>query len=327
MGDCEVIITGDTVPADTGIEESELERIGATIRPIKANTESDLIEKATGCSAIIAKNNPPVTGKVLKALDKCKIVARAGAGVDSIDISAARHKGLLVTNVESYCEDEVSDHTLALILGCLRKITELTNEVKDGNWDRKRMKPAHRLNEMTLGLVGMGKISRLVAKKSAQFGFRLIGYDPYASETRFLKSEVEKASWKKLLETSDVISIHVPLTNETKDMFRSREFRKMKDSAYVVNTSRGKIIDQGSLIDALRSGHIAGAGLDVLQEEPPEKNALFGLENVAITPHVAWYSEESERECRQRAAREIRRALTGKDPLSPVSSRGYTRNG
>jgi len=316
----EIVVTDDTLPATTEIEERELEGIGSTIRPIKASSEEDLIDKAHGCSAILAVNNPPVTGEVIKTLDKCRIIARAGSGVDSIDISAARENGVLVTNVESYCEAEVSDHAMALILACLRKVIELSNEVKNEAWDRKRIKPAHRLNELTLGLVGLGKISRLVAKKAEPFGFRLIGFDPYVSETEFSKSAVKEASREKLLESSDVISIHAPLTNETKYMFGSQEFRKMKDSAYIVNTSRGKIIDEAALIDALENDLLAGAGLDVLEKEPPERSSLFDLDNVIITPHVAWYSEESERECRQKAAREIGRVLTGKGPINPVNS-------
>ena len=318
MEEFEVIITDDTAPGATEIEARELKGIVVNIRPIKASTEEDLIVKAAECSAILAKNNPPVTVKVLKSLDRCRIIARAGSGVDSIDIHAAWDNGILVTNVESYCEDEVSDHALALILACLRKVPQLSSEVKGGNWDRERIKPAHRLNELTLGLVGLGKISRLVAKKSASFGFRLIGYDPYLSEVEFLRSGVEKVSWKRLLEASDVISIHAPLTGETEYMFGSQEFRKMKGSAYVVNTSRGKIIDGRALRDALENSLVAGAGLDVLEEEPPETSPLFNLENVIITPHVGWYSEESERECRKKASREIRRVLTGKDPVSPV---------
>lgn len=320
MVEYEVLVTDDTVPESTGIEERELEEVGATIRPIKANTEKDLFDKAINCSAILAKNNPPVTRKVLNSLERCRIIARAGSGVDSINVCAARENDIFVTNVKSYCEDEVSDHTLALIFACLRKITKLDREVNRGNWDRNLIKPVHRLSELTLGLVGLGKISRQVAEKSTSFGFRLVGFDPYVSDSEFLRTGVEEVAWKKLLEVSDVISIHAPLTSETRHMFGRQEFRHMKDFAYIVNTSRGKIIDEEALVYALEKGLISGAGLDVLEDEPTETSPLFDLENVTITPHVAWYSEEAERECRQKASREIRRVLTGKDPHNPLSS-------
>lgn len=315
----EIIVTDDKAPSDLALEQEVFKKIDANLKAIGVTKEKDLTEKAANCDAILAKNNPPVTNKVLSLLEKCQIIARAGMGVDSIDVSAAEKNNTFVTNVTSYCEDEVSDHAITLILTCLRKVARLNREVKGGEWDRESIKPAHRLNRMTLGLVGFGKIAQKLAKKANQFGFNLVGCDPYVSQDEFSDSGAEKTSMEKLLDKSDVVSIHVPLTSETNHLFGSREFKKMKTSAYIVNTSRGEIIDQTALTYALEKEWIAGAGLDVLEEEPPQDSSLLRLDNVVITPHVAWYSEEAEEESRQKAAREVKRVLTGEKPLNPIN--------
>lgn len=257
---------------------------------------------------------------MIKGLDKCKIIARTGIGVDNVDLDAATKKGIMVTNVPSYCEDEVSDHALALILSFCRKICYYSNRVRKGDWDWKGGKPLYRLKNQTLGIVALGKIARLVAKKAAGFGFNIVFYDPYVKEEEIDELHIEKVEFKQLLEISDIISVHTPLTDETRHLFGEAEFQQMKGSAYLINTSRGPIIEEEALYKALSSGAIAGAGLDVLESEPPDPdNPLFELDNVILTPHTGWYSEDSETDLRRQATKEIVRVLQGKKPLNLVN--------
>ena len=308
------IIVVDLDYPDLEVEREVLKDIDADLVPARCRSEEEVIEAARDADAILCRHNAPISRYTIDSLRNCKVIARSGVGVDTIDINAATDKGIVVINVPSYCEDEVSDHTLALILACTRKVVRFTEEIKSGNWDRSSERPIYRLRGQTLGLVGFGKIARMVAQKAQALSLKVIAFDPYVPEEGFKKDKVRKVEFDELLQGSDIISIHTLLTDETKYMFGYKAFKKMKNSAYIVNASRGAVVDEEALYDTLVNGDIAGAGLDVLEQEPPSDNPLFKLNNVVLTPHIAWYSEESQIECRTKACRDIIKVLKGEIP-------------
>jgi D-3-phosphoglycerate dehydrogenase / 2-oxoglutarate reductase len=225
----------------------------------------------------------------------------------------------VVTKVPDYCIDEVSDHAMALLLALVRKIPSSSARTHGGRWEMKAVVPIHRLRGSVLGLAGFGRIPQLVAPKAKAFGMKVIAYDPFVPEDVFKKAGVERVDLAPLIATSDYISIHTPLTPETKHLFNRETFGQMKRGAYIVNTARGPIIDEAALAEALDSGQIAGAALDVMSQEPPPSSPLFGRDNVIITPHTSFYSEESLVELQVKAAQEVVSVLSGNAPRNPVN--------
>jgi D-3-phosphoglycerate dehydrogenase len=259
-------------------------------------------------------------GEVLRGLAKCRIVARTGIGVDTVDLPTATALGIIVTNVPDYCIDEVSDHALALILALTRKVVSSTAAVKGGSWAVKDAVPIHRHRGRRLGLVGLGRIPRALAPKAQAIGFELLAFDPYVPGETGAALGVRMVDFDTLLRESDAISVHAPLTPETQGLFGEREFGLMKPGAIIVNTSRGPLIQGAALVRALESGRLAGAGLDVLDVEPPPPDSpLLRMPNVAITPHIGFYSEQSLIELQTKAAQEVRRVLAGEPPRNVVN--------
>ena len=278
-----------------------------------------LIAAARDADALI-NTYAKLPGEVLRGLPKCRIVARTGIGVDTVDMPTATALGIIVTNVPDYCIDEVSDHALALILSLTRKVLSATAAVRAGAWGVKVAVPIARHRGRTLGLVGLGKIPRALAPKAQALGFQVIAFDPYVPPEGGASLGVRMVDFETLLRESDVVSIHAPLTDETKGLFGDREFGLMKSGAFVVNTSRGPLIQGAALVRALESGRLAGAGLDVLDVEPPPPGSpLLQMPNVAVTPHIGYYSEESQVELQTKAAQEVRRVLTGEAPRNVVN--------
>jgi len=256
-------------------------------------------------------------------MTRCRIIARYGIGVDNVDLGAATAKGIVVTNVPDYCVDEVSDHALALLLACARRIPGLAGRVRSGRWDARDAAPMHRLRGQTLGLVGFGKIPRRLADKARALGLEVIAFDPYVAGDEMEARGVQKTSLPGLLARCDFVSVHAPLAPETQGMIAEAELRAMKRSAYLINTARGPLVLESALLRALEEEWIAGAALDVLQHEPPAADhPLQRFANVILTPHVAFYSEESVQELQRKAAEEVVRALSGRPPRSPVNSIG-----
>lgn len=285
----------------------------------QCRNEDDVIKEGKDADALL-NQYAPITEKVLSSLKKCKVIARYGTGVDNIDIKAATRHKIMVVNVPSYCEDEVSDHALALILACVRKVFLYNAKAKSGVWDWSLGRPIRSLNELTLGLVGFGKIARRLARKAKCLGFKVVAFTPRRHEELYKKEGVERVEFDTLLKISDVISIHASLTESTYHMFGKREFNLMKPTSFIVNTSRGKIIDEKALYDALVNKKIQGAACDVLETEFPDKNhPLFKLENFIATPHVAFYSERSLKRLREKPVIDIIRALTGEVPEGLVN--------
>lgn len=261
-----------------------------------------------------------ISRSVLESADGLEAVGRYGIGVDSVDVPAATETGTIVVNVPSYSVDEVSTHAFALLLACARSITAYDRDLKNGGWDWEVGAPIPRLSESTLGLLGFGKIPRRIAKKAAGFDLDVLAQDPYVDAEEMAEHDVEKVDLEELLDRSDFVSVHTPLTDETRGMLSTAEFERMKDSAVLINTSRGPVVDIEALNAALEAGEVAGAGLDVLPEEPPDDDEpIVDHPDVIASPHAAWYSEASITELRETLFSDLVRALRGEEPENPVN--------
>ena len=300
-------------------EQKILETADAEMITAQCRTEEDVIEAAKGVDGIICQY-APITKKVIDQLDNCKIVARYGVGFDTIDVPAATEKGIMVTNVTDYCLDEVSNHAFALLMACARKVVQLHESVQNGTWDSKIAKPIYRLNGQTLGLIGLGNIPQSLAVKAKAFGLKILAYDPFVSTDLAKELGVKLVELDELCAESDYISVHPPLNKHTEGMVSDDQFKAMKETAYIINTSRGAVIDEAALIRALEANEIAGAGLDVLETEPIAKDSpLLSMSNVIINPHSAYYSVESELELKQKTAQNVADAISGKVPVYLVN--------
>ena len=305
-------------------EEEEFARIGVELVLAQVKGEEDLIRVFQEADGLI-NQYALLTRKVLQHLPKCKVISRYGVGVDSIDLRAATDLGIIVANVPDYCMDEVSNQTIAMILTLIRKTAFFDKKVKSGQWDFHPGIPIYRIRGKTLGLVGSGKIGLEVAKKISNFGVRVISFDPYLQKA---PEGIELTDLDTVLKESDFISIHCPLNESTRHLIGEKEFKKMVKKPILINTSRGPIIDEKALIQALTEGLITGAGLDVLEKEPPDlRNPLLNMENVILSPHVSFYSEESICELKRRTAENVSSVLLGKWPRSVVNRdvKGKTR--
>jgi len=310
-----IVITDCDHPS-VEIEKKILSEINSELTLETCKTEEDVIAVASDADGII-NQYAPFTRKVIKSLNRCKIIARYGVGVDNIDVEAATEQHIIVANVPDYCLDEVSTHALGLILASARKIIFLDRKVRERTWDFKIAKPLFRTQGKILGLFGLGRIARMVAQKALGFGFKVIAFDPYVSEAN---SKIEMVTLKRLLSDSDFLSIHVPLTDETRHSFSENELRTMKKTAYLVNTSRGPIVDEKALYVALKEKWIAGAALDVMEKEPPDwEDPLLKLDNIIITPHSSFYSEESYVELKTKVAQAVLSVLKGELPRAIVN--------
>ena len=263
----------------------------------------------------------PLSADLVRSLRRCRIIARYGIGVDTVPLEVASQSGIMVTNVPDYCIDEVSDHALALMLNLARGVGRAMLSTRTGAWDLGVVRPLHRLRGQTLALLGFGRIARALAQKAAPLGLHVIAYDPYVPAEAIQAAGVEPVGLQDALARGDVVSIHVPLTDETRHLISADALAMMKPTAFLVNCARGGIVDTDALVAALRAGKLAGAGLDVLESEPPTADlGLRELPNVILTPHAAFYSEESMQELQRRAAEEVARVLRGERPRSLVNA-------
>lgn len=293
-------------------ERAVFNKLGVDLDWAQISGEEEMVSRCHDADGLIIQY-APLTRWVLEQLPQCKVISRYGVGVDTIDLQAATELGIIVANVPDYCVDEVSDHTLALFLSLVRKVLPLDQSIRSGSWDFRVAIPIHRLKGMTYGIVGCGRIGRGVAKRVSAFGLRVIGYDPYLTEAE----GIQLVSFERLLAEGDFISIHCSLTESSHHLFGRDQFRSMEPRPLVMNLSRGPIIDEMALIDALERGWISGAALDVLEKEPPDTdNPLLRRENVILTPHIGFYSEESKSEMKRRTAENVSSVLTGKLPDS-----------
>lgn len=313
---------------DLSIEREAFDGMNVELRPVDVATTDDLINSLHDVDAVIDRLlAAPYTDEVMDAFEDCTVIARCGIGVDQLDVDRAAERGIYVVNVPTYCQNEVSEHAILLMLALQRNLTAYDAALKGGTWEQGVQNTVHRLRGQTLGLIGYGTIARLVAEKALAFGMDVVASDPYVDTAEMEADDVEKASFEDVLEVADVVSLHAPLLDETAGMMDTDVFVRMKDSAYLVNVSRGGLVVEDDLVAALKEDHIAGAGLDVFEHEPSAQgnqspvfeNPLHDLDNVVLTPHVAWYSEEANDERRRKAAMDVRRVLDGEQPANPVN--------
>jgi D-3-phosphoglycerate dehydrogenase / 2-oxoglutarate reductase len=302
-------------------EMEALRSLDVEIVEIAANDEAEFAAAARDCDALYAKGRP-ITKRMIDGLERCKIIALGSVGVDSVDIAAATAKGIPVTNVPDTFIEEVADHAMTLILSTFRRLVVQDKLVRDGRW--KEGRPAllkiPRLMGQTLGFVAFGHVARAVAMRARPFGVRMLAYDPYIEELVMSPYGVEPAGLNELLQQSDIVSMHAPSTPDAHHMLREEHFRQMKRTAIFVNTGRGPTVHEPSLVKALEEGWIAAAGLDVLEQEPPDTtNPLMKMENVILTAHVASASARFDPVRRRRVGQEIALALTGRWPRSCVN--------
>jgi len=257
----------------------------------------------------------PLGREVIYSLPKLKLIVKSSRGFDNIDLQAAKERGVTVCNIPRYGKNEVADHTVALILAAHRRLKEFEDMARQRNWSEWwRVRIEKPFEDCVIGIIGLGDIGTTVAKRlRLGFGVRVLGYEPYRRSEEYGRIGIELVGLEKLLEESDIISIHAPLTEETYHMIGEREIGMMKDGVIIVNTSRGSIIDQRALAKALEKGKIGYVALDVLEQEPPSPGEkLMSLERVLVTPHIAWYSEYSRRDLQERILDTIFRFLEGR---------------
>lgn len=287
------------------------------LRPCR--TEEEIIEKTRDMDAILT-TSAPFSKAVLESLNKCKGIVRIGIGVDNFDLKTATRRGICIVNVPDYYVEDVANHTVTFILACARKIVQIDAAVKKGTWTIDAFHLS-RLSKQVVGLAGFGRISRAVAERLKPFGTEILVYDPYVPRDIIESMGLKLTEFGSLIKKSDFISLHCPLTDETRRMIGEKELRQMKKNACLINTARAGLIDQDALFRALKEGWISGAALDVFDKEPPEPgDPLLGLENLISSPHIGWYSMDSRDEAARRGADEIVRILEGKRPLNIVNT-------
>ncbi|MEE3192913.1 MAG: C-terminal binding protein [Candidatus Poribacteria bacterium] len=319
MNQSKKILITDYAWATLEPEREVLSAIGAELIVAETGTEIEFLKYAPDVDGILT-NWAKVTTDVVKAAEKCQVIGRYGIGLDNIDVVTATSLGMVVFNVPTYCLEEVSDHAMALVLAMARKVPRLNNEVKNRSWDRNIGPQMYRIRGQKLGIIGFGKIGQLIVPKAKGFGMEVLAYSPSLTDTVAKVYGVKNVDFEELLTESDFITIHCPLVPETSNLINADALSKMKSTAYLINTARGGVVDHNALFHALQENWIAGAGLDVLPDEPPAADfALLDLDNVIITPHAAFWSDESINDLQISAARGVLEVLTGKIPDAIVN--------
>jgi D-3-phosphoglycerate dehydrogenase / 2-oxoglutarate reductase len=285
-------------------------------------TEDAIIAEAGDADALLVLREP-ITARVLSELKNLKVIGRFGVGLDTIDVEAATRAGVRVTYVPDSNIDEVSTHAIAMILALTRRLKTFDTAIHAGRWDAMGDGAGMtRTDRQTLGLIGFGQIGRLTAQKAKAFGYNIVAYDPYMPAERITAGGAHPASLDELIDQADVISLHVPATPETRNIIDANALSRIKKGAIIVNVSRGGLIDEAALADAIKSGHIAGAGIDTFAQEPPSPdNPLLALEKVIISPHAAHYSAQSYEEVRSKVFADVAAVLKGEKPRYPVNFR------
>ena len=318
MADYRVLIADSRYPAHDE-ERGVLEAIGAEVQIERSDDESKIAAAVAGADGLIV-NLAPITADVIAAMDKCKCVSRYGVGYDNVDTASLKAKGVPLANVPDYCGEDVSDHAMALLMDCVRKVSRKDRLVRKGQWNLTGIQDVYRIAGKTMGFVGYGMIARVLHRKLSGFNLaRFLVSDPFVSAEDAAKADVELVELDELCKQADLISVHAPLLPATTGLIGMKQFELTKPTAMLVNTSRGPLVDEAALVEALKSGKIACAGLDVFATEPlDEASELRNLENVTLTDHAGWYSVESMVELKTKAARNVADALTNGEPTYPV---------
>ena len=313
------VVIAHSVFDDLALEEELLSAVDATVVWTGNLTTPEALDAAREADALMIALEV-VSADLLASMRRCRIVSRLGIGIDNIDVDAATECEIWVANVPDYSVDEVSTHAIAFLLAHARRLPRMITMTREGTWGREPVRPIQRLRGQKLGLLGFGRIGRAVAVKAQGLGLEVSACDPYLSAETLVAAGVQPVDWETLLRTSDYVSLHASLTDETRQIVDAEALSLMKPTAFLINTGRGALIDEEALLGAIRSDQIAGAALDVLAVEPPPPDHPFlREERVWVTPHLACYSEEADDDVRVRAAQEVVRVLRGEKPRSPVN--------
>ena len=321
MTDLVVLKTDPGVIEVGDAERRILGEAGARLVEQPCATEEELIEHGREAAAILTLDEPLSAG-VIASLTRCRVISRFGIGVDKVDVGAATAAGIVVTNVPDYCVDEASDHAVALLLAVERRIPALDTAVRQGRWDTAAVAGrVRRLRGRRAGVIGFGRLGARFAHKAAAFGLDVCIHDPYVADAEIEAAGTRPMPLEELLASSDIVSLHVPLTPDTHHLLDRRRLFSMREGAVLVNTSRGALVDEEALVDALTRGRLGGAGLDVFEQEPPGPgHPLLALPNVVVTSHSSHYSLESGAEMRERAFVNVADVLAGRVPASAVNA-------
>jgi D-3-phosphoglycerate dehydrogenase len=315
-----IIAVADSVFPNLDLAKEALSSVTTEEFRMSADSSAESILAVAADADALFVTYSQINAEVIAGLNNCKAIGRFGIGTDNIDIAAAAEKGIIVSYAPVYCLDEVSDHAMALLLSCARKIPFANARAAKGRWEMPAVAPIGRLRGKTLGLIGLGNIPQQIVGKAQAFGINVIASDPYCPEDVFSRLDVEKVELDDLLGRSDYVSVHAPLTPETENMFNMEAFKKMKNTAFLINTARGPLVEINDLAKALDAGEIAGAGLDVLPVEPPEAdNPLLGRDDVVLTPHTGFYSEDALADLQTTVATDVATVLSGGEPKYPVT--------
>ncbi|WP_167859176.1 C-terminal binding protein [Paenibacillus cymbidii] len=315
-----IVITENNFASDLP-EREVLAQVGLVPERYSCKTEEEMKEAGKDAEIVFVQF-APVNRAVLDAWTACRLIVRYGIGYDNVDVAYAAERGIQVCNVPAYCLDEVADHTGALILSSARKIVAMHEAVKRGEWNAEGVaRPMPKSSDTVVGLIGYGRIGERVSARLKPFGFQVVVFDPYLSDAAAESKGVRKASdWTAFLAEADILSMHVPLTDETRHMINEQSLKLMKRSAVVVNTSRGALIDTHALAKAIDEGIVGGAALDVFEHEPLEANhPLRSCRNVILTPHAAYFSDSALLTLQRQTAEEAVRYVKGEAPASPVN--------
>jgi D-3-phosphoglycerate dehydrogenase len=323
-----VVVTSDRYGNETSGLEMEHEMVGEvtdldiTLLSRASINEDDLIRVGQEADAMLVSTREAITRRVLENIPRVKVISRYGVGLDNVDLDAAADAGIVVTHYPGYCTAEVADHALAMILALNRRIVEQDRSLREGAWvthgpaTRRILRgPIQPLREQTLGIVGFGRIGQAVTARAKPFGVTIIAADPYVDPEVAYAAGVELVPLSDLLQRADIVTMHTPLTPETRGFIDAEALALMKPTAVLVNTSRGPVIDLLALAEALQEGRLAGAALDVVDPEPlPAESLFYGMPNVVLTPHSAYYSERSVDVVRRETFQEALQVLRGKRP-------------
>ncbi len=299
---------------------------GLQIIEARADGEEQFVEQIRAAHAVVVIDRR-ISAQTIAALECCELIQTLSVGYECVDVAAATAAGIPVCNTPAYCTDEVANHAMTLLMSVARKIHIIIPATRSGVWDYNFTRPILNFRDKTLGILGLGRVGRMLVPKAKGFGIRVCAYDPYLDDDIFEMMGVDRCyELEHLLGQSDYVSLHTPLTAETTGMIGARELELMKPTAAIINTARGAIWDEGAVGDALRNGTIAGAATDVLISEPPgDEHPFLQLKNMLVTPHVAWYSEESFRKDMTDGMDEIVRVLSGLRPRAIVNPEIFGR--
>jgi D-3-phosphoglycerate dehydrogenase len=306
MGERLKVVVTDYIEDNLDWEAEQIAKAGLDFKAyqLKFKLEPEVIEKIADADIIVV-NMVKMTESVISKLRKCRVLIRHGIGYDNVDVAACTKYGVQFAYQPDYCKEDVAEHAIALLFACARKVVWSRKTLEEssarGQWDFSGLFPMYRLDGKTLGIIGVGRIGSRVYRKLRTFGFKILGNDPYLSEERKAElSDMQFVDKETLFRTSDFITVHTPLMDETRHLVNAKTLSWMKPTAYLINTSRGPMVDAEALAEALRKKQIAGAAIDVYDREPPPPDfPLFGLDNVILTPHTAWASEEAGWEIRK----------------------------